>query len=192
MTPPRYDLKQWWSKVTKSPYEKFIPWSRITTWRNGLDPELNDQVIFQMLNVNEIYERNMEIFGQNMENLSTTDGSYPYDFMRPNVDNEFRLSLKFMNSNGCERLAIIEDKYEKYHNDLNIALYGNEEQFNVENAEILGLKGYSGRFYYEKQTCERMHEWSDILILILPRSGGPDLRSSLFKSITLNIHVQKL
>ena len=133
-----------------------------------------------MLNVYEIYERNMEIYGRNMENLSTTDESYPYDFMRPNVDNEFQLSLKFMNSNGCERLAIIEDKYEKYHNDLNIALYGNEEQFNVENAKILGLKGYSGRFYYEKQTCERMHEWSDILVLILPRYGGPDFRTSIF------------
>ena len=68
--------------------------------------------------------------------------------MRPNVDNEFRLSSKFISSNRCERMAILEDKYEKYYNDLNIALYGNEEQFNVENRHP------SDSFYYKKATCE--------------------------------------
>ena len=137
MTPQRYDLKQWWSKVTNRPYEKFIPWSEIHIWTNrGLDPKLKDQVIFQMGNVNRTmlpeYEQNLWI----------------PDHMGPNVDNEFRLYSKFISSNRCERMAILENKYEKYHNDLNIALYGNEEQFNVENRHP------SDSFYYKKATCE--------------------------------------
>ena len=55
MTPQRYDLKQWWSKVTNRPYEKFIPWSGIQIRTNlGLDPKLKDQVMFQMKNVNRM------------------------------------------------------------------------------------------------------------------------------------------
>ena len=73
---------------------------------------------------------------------------YTNDFMRPNVENDFKFSLEFINSNRCERLLIIEDKYEKYYNDLNIALYGNEEQFNVENRHP------RDSFYYKKATCE--------------------------------------
>ena len=69
--------------------------------------------------------------------------------MRPNVDNEFRLYSKFISSNRCERMAILENKYEKYHNDLNIALYGNEEQFNVENRYPT-----LDSFYHKKTTCE--------------------------------------
>ena len=138
MTPQRYDLKQWWSKVTNRPYEKFIPWSGIAIWTNsGLDPKLKDQVIFQMKNVNRMIQNLYE------QNLSIPDN------MRPNVDNEFRLSSKFISSNRCERMAILEDKYEKYHNDLNIALYGNEEQFNVENRYPT-----LDSFYYKKKTCE--------------------------------------
>ena len=107
MTPQRYDLKQWWSKVTNRPYEKFIPWSGIAIWTNsGLDPKLKDQVIFQMKNVNRMIQNLHE------QNLSIPDN------MRPNVDNEFRLSSKFISSNRCERMAILEDKYEKYHNFL--------------------------------------------------------------------------
>ena len=55
LTPQRYDLKQWWSKVTNRPYEKFIPWSGIQIRTNlGLDPKLKDQVMFQMKNVNRM------------------------------------------------------------------------------------------------------------------------------------------
>ena len=173
MTLQRYDLKEWWSKVTKSPYEKFIPWSGISTGDSrGLDPKLNDQVIFQMLNVDEIYGRN----------LSTLDEIDRYDFMRPNVGNDLKLSLKFINSNRCKRLAIVEDTYAKYHNDLNVALYGNEEEFNVAHGDP-DVWGYS--FYYTKETCEtddRRHEWSDIVILILTRSGGPDFRTCNYLS----------
>ena len=123
--------------------------------QSGLDPELDDQVIFQMYNVEAIFGRN----------LSTSDEIDRYDFRRPNVENEFQFTSKFINSNQCERLAIIEDKYEKYYNDLNVALYGNEEQFNVENAKILdqGSIFTKEAFYYTKETCEtneRRHEWS--------------------------------
>ena len=171
MTPQRYDLKEWWSKVTKKPYEKFIPWSQISTDTNlGLDPKLNDQVIFKMLNVESIVD---EIHGR----WNYTPGEiYANDFMRPNVENDFKFSLEFINSNQCERLLIIEDKYEKYHNDLNVALYGNEEQFNVEN----GVIDWGNSFYYTKETCEtdeRRHECFDILVLILTRSASPDFRS---------------
>ena len=70
--------------------------------------------------------------------------------------------------------------------DLNVALYGNEGQFNVENEDI--DRGKS--FYYTKETCETdesRHEWSHILVLT--RSGGPDFRSQLFESVTVDIHV---
>ena len=166
MTPQRYDLKEWWSKVTKGPYEKFIPWSGITKWANfGPDPELNDQVIFQLFNVEAIYSNWTKFIGLNGRNSSTPDEIDRYDFIHPNVENEFRLTSKFINSNRCERLATIEEKYEKYHNDLNVALYGNEEQFNVENAKILdqGSIFTKEAFYYTKETCEtneRRHEWS--------------------------------
>jgi len=119
--------------------------------QSGLDPELDDQVIFQMYNVEAIFGRN----------LSTSDEIDRYDFRRPNVENEFQFTSKFINSNQCERLAIIEDKYEKYYNDLNVALYGNEK-------------------HYTKETCEineRRHEWSDIVVLIFTRFGGPDFRT---------------
>ena len=151
MTPQRYDLKEWWSKVTKKPYEKFIPWSGIATDTTaGLDPKLNDQVIFQMFNVDR------------------------YVFMRPNVENQFELSLKFINSNRCERLEIIEAKYEKYHNDLSLSLY--------ENGAIYSDNGIidSRSLYYTKETCEtevRRHEWSDIVVLT--RSDPPDFRTIL-------------
>ena len=150
MTPQRYDLKQWWSKVTNRPYETFIPWSGIHIWTNsGLDPKLKDHVIFQMKKVNkmmipEFFDIEYE---QNFPNLSIPD------FMLPNVDNEFRLSSKFISSNRCERMAILEDKYEKYHNDLNIAVYGNEEQFNVENRYPT-----LDSFHYKKKTCEKIDD----------------------------------
>ena len=120
MTPQRYDLKEWWSKVTKKPYEKFIPWSGISTDTNlGLDPKLNDQVIFKMFNVDEMYARlnstPIEFFGK----------IDPHDFMRPNVENEFELSLEFINSNRCERLKIIEDRKEKYYNGGTRTLFRN-------------------------------------------------------------------
>ena len=161
LTPPRYDLKEWWSKVTNSRYEKFIPWSGISVWTNsGLDPNLKDQVIFQMMNVDEFNQNRNPYF-----NLQSILDKEKY-LKLPNVDNEFRLSPKFISSNQCERLAIIEDKYEKYHNDLNIALYGNEEQFNIENANTSS----ANLFYYKKETCEINERKNDLNFLFTTSS----------------------
>ena len=87
---------------------------------------------------------------------------------------------------GPSRLCIIIKQYslEKIlkpvihpKNDLNVALYGNEEQFNVENGDTVFQEKLGNSFYYTKETCETRHEWSDILVLISTRSASPVFRS---------------
>ena len=155
MTPKRYDLKEWWSKVTNSRYEKFIPWSGISKIDgHGFDPKLNDQVIIRILNFNEDYgHRLLMIMDTEIDDITGYG---------PNVDNDFRLELEFINSNRCERLAIIEEKIEKYHNDLNIEIYEKEENFIAGESWLEGV-GFTDEWSYTKQTCEwetdeNMHE----------------------------------
>ena len=84
-------MKEWWSKVTNSRYEKFIPWSGISKIDGrGFDPKLNDQVIIRIFNFNEHY-------GHRLHKIGAFTG------YGPNVDNDFRLDLEFINSNRCER-----------------------------------------------------------------------------------------
>ena len=146
LTCKRYDLKEWWSKVTNSRYEKFIPWSGINKIDgHGFDPKLNDQVIIRIFNFND---------GHRLHKIDEITGT--------NVDNDFRLDLEFINSNRCERLAIIEEKIEKYHNDLNIEIYEKEENFIAGESWLEGV-GFSDEWSYTKETCEweideNMHE----------------------------------
>ena len=143
-------MKEWWSKVTNSRYEKFIPWSGISKIDGrGFDPKLNDQVIIRIFNFNEHY-------GHRLHKIGEIIG------YGPNVDNYFRLDLEFINSNRCGRLAIIEDKIEQYHNDLNIEMYEKEENFIAGEAWFEGF-GFTNEWSYTKETCEMvtgeyMHE----------------------------------